>query len=144
MPQLAQEVLRFSLVIEIGGTRVRVNTADENLLSMLRIKYAEFIGPSNQLEAELDINVEGVEPVGVELELEVAQRSGRWSFHRQDFHAEWDHAIRHGQISQIPKPYSTDAVLRIVHTLVLAKQGGFLMHAASAVRNGKAFLFAGV
>jgi hypothetical protein len=37
-----------------------------------------------------------------------------------------------------------DAVLRIVHTLVLAKQGGFLLHSASAIRNGKAFLFAGV
>ncbi len=37
-----------------------------------------------------------------------------------------------------------DSVLRIVHTLVLAGQGGFLVHAASAVRNGKAFLFAGV
>jgi hypothetical protein len=34
--------------------------------------------------------------------------------------------------------------MRIVHTLVLAKQGGFLLHSASAIRNGKAFLFAGV
>jgi hypothetical protein len=34
--------------------------------------------------------------------------------------------------------------LRIVHTLVLARQGGFLLHSASAIRNGKAFLFAGV
>lgn len=35
-------------------------------------------------------------------------------------------------------------MLRIVHTLVLASQGGFLLHSASAVRNGKAFLFSGV
>jgi hypothetical protein len=35
-------------------------------------------------------------------------------------------------------------VLRIVHTLVLAQQGGFLAHSASAIRNGKSFLFAGV
>jgi hypothetical protein len=35
-------------------------------------------------------------------------------------------------------------VLRIVHTLILARQGGFLLHAASAVRNGRAFLFSGV
>ena len=34
--------------------------------------------------------------------------------------------------------------LRIVHTLILAKQGGFLVHAASAIRGGRAFLFAGV
>ena len=35
------------------------------------------------------------------------------------------------------------SVLRIVHTLVLAREGGYLVHASSAVRNGKAFLFAG-
>jgi hypothetical protein len=28
--------------------------------------------------------------------------------------------------------------------LILARQGGFLVHAASAIRNGRAFLFAGV
>ena len=37
-----------------------------------------------------------------------------------------------------------NAVLRIVHSLILARQGGFLIHAASAIRNGKAFLFSGV
>jgi hypothetical protein len=35
-------------------------------------------------------------------------------------------------------------VLRIVHTLLLARTGGFLVHASSAVRNGRAFLFSGV
>jgi hypothetical protein len=35
-------------------------------------------------------------------------------------------------------------VLRILHTLILAQEGGFLLHAASAIRNGRAFLFAGV
>jgi ABC-type iron transport system FetAB ATPase subunit len=35
-------------------------------------------------------------------------------------------------------------VLRILHTLLLAAEGGFLVHAASAVRNGRAFLFAGL
>jgi hypothetical protein len=34
-------------------------------------------------------------------------------------------------------------VLRIVHTLLLSRERGFLLHASSAVRNGKAFLFTG-
>jgi ATPase subunit of ABC transporter with duplicated ATPase domains len=46
-------------------------------------------------------------------------------------------------VRQTANPYSIDSVLRIVHTLALAPQGGFLMHAASAVRNGRAYLFAG-
>lgn len=35
-------------------------------------------------------------------------------------------------------------MLRIVHTLILAREGGFLIHAASGIRNGHAYLFAGV
>jgi hypothetical protein len=63
---------------------------------------------------------------------------------RADFRAEWNPATGTAVIQQNANAYSMDAVLRIVHTLVLAKQGGFLLHSASAIRNGKAFLFAGV
>jgi len=41
-------------------------------------------------------------------------------------------------------PYAIDSVLRIVHTLIQAKEGGFLLHGASAIRNGRAFVFSGV
>jgi hypothetical protein len=41
-------------------------------------------------------------------------------------------------------PYSLDSVLRIVHTLALGEKDGFLLHAASAIRGERAFLFAGV
>ena len=70
--------------------------------------------------------------------------SGRWCLDRGDFHAEWSASSARGRIRQTANPYSIDAVLRIVHTLLLAKEGGFLVHAASAVRNGRAFIFAGV
>ena len=49
-----------------------------------------------------------------------------------------------GRIRQSANPYSIDSVLRIVHTLILAREGGFLLHSAGAIRNGKAFLFSGV
>ncbi len=45
---------------------------------------------------------------------------------------------------QTANPYAIDGVLRILHSLILAREGGFLVHAASAVRNGRAFVFAGV
>jgi hypothetical protein len=63
---------------------------------------------------------------------------------RGDFRAEWEPATRCGTIRQTANPYSIDATLRILHTLSLATQGGFLVHAASAIRNGKAFIFSGV
>jgi len=55
-----------------------------------------------------------------------------------------DPAARTGRILQSVSPYAIDSVLRIVHTLIQASQGGFLLHGASAIRNGRAFLFSGV
>jgi hypothetical protein len=52
--------------------------------------------------------------------------------------------LKTGNIRQSANPYAIDAVLRIVHTLVLSQQGGFLVHATSAIRKGRAFLLAGV
>jgi hypothetical protein len=69
---------------------------------------------------------------------------GEWRLERGDFRARWSPETREGLIRQTPNPYSIDSVLRITHTLLLAKTGGFLLHASSAVRNGKAFLFSGL
>ena len=71
-------------------------------------------------------------------------RHGNWRLRRGDFRAEWDPAAGRGRIRQSANPYSIDSVLRIVHTLILAQEGGFLLHSAGAIRNGRAFLFSGV
>src|SRR6202007_2747537 len=63
---------------------------------------------------------------------------------RGDFPAEWELKSRHGWIRQCANPYSIDTVLRITHSLLLAQEGGFQLHASSAIRNERAFLFAGV
>jgi hypothetical protein len=47
-------------------------------------------------------------------------------------------------VRSVNRAYAIDCVLRIVHSLILARQGGFLVHAASAIRGGKAFLFSGL
>jgi hypothetical protein len=55
----------------------------------------------------------------------VFRQERQWLIQRGDFRAEWDPATRQGRIRQSANPYSIDAVLRIVHTLVLAGEGGF-------------------
>ena len=77
-------------------------------------------------------------------EARVRLEGGRWVMERGDFRAECDPVRRRGWVRQSANPYSIDAVLRMLHSLILARDGGFLVHAASAVRNGRAFLFAGV
>jgi hypothetical protein len=142
---LAAEVERLSLVIEIGGMPIRVCTTDRAFLDMLNHRYCGFVGSSESAEVEFDIDL--VPPTGFadpDAEVRVIHQGGRWSLERGDFRAEWEPASRRGWIRQSANPYSIDAVLRIVHTIVLARQGGFLLHSASAIRNKKAFLFAGV
>lgn len=132
------------VVIEIGRIPVRIRTNDLAFLEMLEGRYAGFLGHSQHAEYEFDVDLAPPCTVGADEDVRVLQRNGPWSFERGDFRAEWDPALRTGRIHQSANPYAIDAVLRIVHTLVLSGQGGFLVHAASAVRNGKAFLFAGV
>ena len=144
MPQLSTEVDRLSLVIEIGGVPVRVNTADAQFLNLLQGRYKGFVSDSGRPEIEFDVELSEPGFSRGDAPVEVDHQGGVWSFRRGDFLAEWKPASRRGWIRQTANPYSIDAVLRIVHTLVLARQGGFLMHSASAIRNGKAFLFAGV
>jgi hypothetical protein len=144
VPGLATQVERYSVVIAIGGVPVRVNTTDSDFLEILQNRYASFVSDEGRAEYDFDVELTAPPFCDPDADLSVTYRSGRWLLQRGDFHAEWEPAARRGSIHQTANPYSIDAVLRIVHTLVLAKQGGFLLHSASAIRNGKAFLFAGV
>lgn len=144
MPQFITEIEQHSLTIEIGGMAVRVNTADPEFIGMLQKRYEGYVTSAPGAEIEFDIELAAPSHGDRDADVRVSKREGRWTLTRGDFLAEWEPASQRGRIRQTANPYSIDAVLRIVHTLVLAKQGGFLLHAASAIRNGNAFVFAGV
>jgi len=143
LPELIAEVERLSVVIEIGGMPVRVNTTDPGFVTILQNRYAGYLGSSDRPEIDFDVDLRSPSDADRDADVRVTQRAGRWTLRRGDFLAEWEPAARKGWIRQDANPYSIDAVLRIVHTLVLAREGGFLLHSASAIRNGRAFLFAG-
>lgn len=144
MPQSSTEVEPLSLVITIGDMPVRVNTTDPKFLTMMQERYAGYVNSSGQAEIEFDMDLTANASTDPEADIRVTQHKGHWRLERGDFRAEWNPSQRRGWIRQTANPYSIDAVLRIVHSLILARQGGFLLHSASAIRNGKAFLFAGV
>ena len=144
MSGLATATERFDVVIEIGGLPIRICVDDAAFLRVLQERYAGFVTSPGQARFEFEIDLAPPGLISEDEDVHVRRDSGRWTLDRGDFHAEWDAASARGRIRQTANPYSIDAVLRIVHTLLLAKEGGFLLHAASAVRNGRAFLFAGV
>ena len=136
----------LSLAIGIGGVTVRVHTSDPRFLRVLEDRYAGFPGVG---EADYEFEVELIPDVPIpddaaDEDVSVVKAEGIWKLRRGDFRAEWDPAACRGRIRQSINPYSIDAVLRIVHSLVLAPRGGVLLHAASGIRNGRAFLFSGV
>ena len=77
-------------------------------------------------------------------DVRVSRDGEMWRIERGDFRAQWDPRTGKGVVRQNSNPYSLDSVLRIVHSLILAQRGGFLLHAASGICEGRACLFSGV
>ncbi len=139
-----------ALTIEIGGMAIALRTQDQPFRELLENRYAGFTESSSDPQFEFDVDLiendlsATPERLHADEDVKVTLKGGQWLLQRGDFRARWDSKMGRGHIRQSRNPYAIDSVLRIVHTLILAKRGGFLVHAASAIRGGRAFLFAGV
>lgn len=133
--------------VEIGGIPIALSTSDDAFLDLLRQRYGGFLSASRpEFELEFDLTSSG--PVSDD-DVRVrrnndAVNNQEWILERGDFRARWDPRTGRGRVRQNSNPYSLDSVLRILHSLILAERGGFLLHAASAICEGRAFLFSGV
>ncbi len=134
----------YKVSVEIGATPIRLRTNNPAFVRLLEDRYSGFLGQAPTPNYELDVELHSPTPNSPRADLEVSRNHNVWKISRGDFRAEWDTQSRRGHVRQSPNPYSIDTVLRILHSLVLTEEGGFLVHAASAIRNGRAFLFSGV
>lgn len=145
MSQTMQSGSLHEVAVDIGGMPILLRTEDAEFRALLEKRYAGFVRRPDASCFALDVNV--VRPdrqICDEEELDVWNDGGLWHLERGDFQAEWDPRAGRGRLAQGVSPYAIDSVLRIVHSLIQAQAGGFLLHGASAIRNGKAFLFSGV
>jgi len=131
------------VTVEIGGIPILLRSDDAEFRWMVEQRYASFVNTCFEPRYQFEIDLRPpAEPSDEDAHV---TRDGRlWRFERGDFRAEWDPQLCRGWVRQTPNPYSIDTILRIVHSLVLAEEGGFLVHAASAVRSGSAYIFTGV
>src|ERR1041385_1742735 len=144
MDQLGTAIAH-ELIIEIGGMPVLIRTGSPGFARLLEERYGEFVTADAEKPIfEFDVELSQPPTCNPDDDVRVRLESGRWIMERGDFHAQWDPQRRRGWICQTSNPYSIDSVLRILHSLILSREGGFLVHAASAVRDGRAYLFAGV
>src|SRR5580698_6749529 len=128
--------------VEIGGIPISLSTSDKVFFELLRRRYEDFLSTT---PAEFALDFEIIEPrPASDDDVRVRRDGEEWLLERGDFSARWDPHTGTGRVRQNANPYSLDSVLRILHSLILARRGGFLLHAASAICDGRAFLFSGV
>lgn len=133
------------IAVDIGGMPILLRTQDPDFRQLLAQRYAGFVNASRSPRFTFDVDLVPPTPeMESDEDVQVRLQDGQWHLRRGDFRAQWDPRAGSGTIQQSANPYSVDSVLRIVHTLILAQDGGFLLHAASAIRHGGAFLFSGV
>jgi hypothetical protein len=145
MTRTEQLVSIQEVAVEIGETPILLRSQDEDFQAILRERYSGFVREGAHPDCAFDVDlVRPEESLSAEGELRVWRDGGLWRLERGDFRVEWDPETGRGHILQTVTPYAIDTVLRIVHTLVQAREGGFLLHGASAIRNGRAFLFSGI
>lgn len=131
-----------SACVEIGAIPIALTTSDDGFLDLLSRRYDGFLS-SSRPEFQLDFDLSAAHSVS-EDDVRVRRDGDGWMLQRGDFRAHWDPRAGRGTVRQDANPYSLDSVLRILHSLILAERGGFLLHSASAICDGHAFLFSGV
>jgi hypothetical protein len=132
-----------TVTVEIGGMAILFETADAEFCTLIENRYRGFLNSSAQPAFRFTIHLASSLRQSSK-DVRVFRAGSGWFVERGDFRAAWDLQSREGHIYQSANPYSLDTVLRIVHSLALAEQGGFLVHASSALRSGQGFLFAGI
>lgn len=118
------------LAIAIGRVPLSLFIPEESLLRRAEERYREFTWESP----------EGL-PVLLRRRDGVPTERGEFSYTHDDASLNFDascaefHGVRH--------EYALDSLLRILLSFVLLPKRGFLLHAASVVRNGRAYVFVG-
>lgn len=129
-------------VVEIGGVAIALRTDDQRFFDLLRERYAGFLS-SSQADLQLEFDLIPPSPASDD-DVRVRRDGAEWLLERGDFLARWDPRTGRGRVRQTSNPYALDSVLRILHSLVIAARGGFLLHAASGICDDRAHLFSGV
>jgi len=133
----------LELGVTVGEMPILLRTSNADFYSMLVQRYQDFLTSFTQPQFQFDIELSDAPESDPDADVCVTRAGDDWQFRRGDFFAQWNPESGCGTVRQSLNPYSIDSVLRIVHTLLLAREGGFLLHAASAVRDGEAHIFTG-
>ncbi len=129
-------VMPEPLNISIGSVPLCLHVCDADLYRGARRRYAEFLG-----------QLSGALPVFVETNGLATENAGAKDRAAQ-FRYEWERSTVElssaaAYFDGVRHEYGLDSLIRILLSLLLAPERGFLLHAATVVRNGRAYVFTG-
>jgi hypothetical protein len=127
-------------IAEIG---LAIETRGDALASLLVDRYAGFVAPRAPADWRIRLAIGAAGRRGGE-DVEVAGEGGRFRLERHDFTGIVDIAERAASLEvAVAREVTVDSALRVVMSLVLAAEGGLLVHAASLARGERGYVFAG-
>lgn len=134
------------VTLEVGDVAICLQSVDEGFCELVRKRYGKFVCEREHPAARINVECipESAYVPDPDADMVVTCQPSHWTLSRGDFHAEWNSQTGLGSVRQLRSPYATDSLLRVLHSLILARTGGFLLHAASLVKEGGAYIFAGV
>ena len=133
------------LSIQIAGLRTSILTRDVEIANVVRGRYKGFLSARTpNWRIEINAQPAGHPPFAEDV---VVTRNGgpaQFSVKRGNLAGTVDLRERCGTAVLIdPSEVSVDVFLRILYSLALVELHGLVLHAASLVRNRKAYLFCG-
>jgi hypothetical protein len=124
--------------IKIADLKINLN---DIFSDKLRRWYCFFLSRSHF--PEISLNLDYI-PAKRNLPLRVKKKEGQvFQIERSDFFAEIDFASFQGELKVAKNIYSFDSFLRILYSLYLLYNDGFLLHSAGIKKDGKVYLFSG-
>jgi len=134
------------VTLEVGKVAIALHSADIEYCAEVRGRYGDFVREHENPSAKIDVEClpESDFTDDPDEDLVVDHQRSHWTLRRGDFQAEWNSATGLGSVRQVRSPYATDSLLRVLHSLILARKGGFLLHASSFIIGGNAYVFPGI
>jgi hypothetical protein len=129
----------------IGGLCTSILTRDSEIASLVRDRYKGFLSAETpDWRIEIGAQPAGGRPVAGDVTVRRDGGPACFLVERADFAGTVDLTKCSGSVALADSnEFSVDSFLRIVYSLALVEARGLVVHAASLIRNGKAYLFCG-
>ena len=135
------------LSLEIAGLQAGIFTQDPEVAGIVRERYKGFLSaatPAGTSGWRIEMDTAPTRSLSDDVVVRREARPARFHVTRGHLAGTVDLGERRGTVSlPTPNEFSIDSFLRIVYSLALVDVHGLVVHAASLIRHGRAFLFCG-